>query len=251
MRTSITLLALVALLPVAVGEEEPRAAAATSRVDLRPEFERLGLPWKGQGRRNTCSVFTTVGAIGFAVSKRLGESRPASEEFLNWAANQVVGNRTDDRGQFFHHLLEGFRRHGVCAEAEMPYAATFHPEYEPSVRAIESAKRTRDLGLRPRWIRENDGTKGITQAHLEEIKATLRRGWPVCGGSFHSVLFVGYEDDPALDGGGQLLVRDSANPGAPPMSYAEALGRLCDVVVYEIDLPPAQPPRPPPDASGE
>jgi len=233
---SIALALLVAL--AAPHSFEARGdESAAKLVDLRPEFERLKLTRKSQGRRNTCSVFTTVGAMEFALSKKHDRAHPLSEEYLNWACNQVIGNKTADRGQFFHHLLQGFEKYGICLEAEMPYARKFHPEFEPSARAQKSAKQVQRLGMKARWIKRNDGTTGITEAQLEEIKKTLRLGWPVCAGSFHSVLFVGYQDDKALPGGGRFFVHDSANLRHKPMHYAEARKRLCDLLWYEVDLP--------------
>ena len=57
----------------------------------------------------------------------------------------------------------------------------------------------------------NDGTTGVTDEHIAQMKAVLRKGWPVCSGSFHSLLFTGYVNDPALPGGGQFLLHDSAS----------------------------------------
>ncbi len=206
---------------------------AGGQIDLTPNFARWGLAIKKQGRRNTCSVFATVAAMEFALSRKSEQGIRLSEEFLNWAANQVVKNTRQDRGQFFSHLLDGFERFGICKDGEMPYARAFSPEYEPSERAKESAKAVRSSGLRAHWIKKNDGKKDITDEHIAQIKATLDKGWPVCAGSHHSLLVAGYRDDASLPGGGQLLVRDSGGGDEKSMTYEAAKARLCDLIWYE------------------
>ena len=90
-------------------------------VDLRPVFKRWNLCLKSQGARNTFSVFVTTGALEFAASKHYSKGTRLSVEYLNWACNQVIRNQKDDRGQFFHDLLKGFQKHGICSEVNMPY----------------------------------------------------------------------------------------------------------------------------------
>ena len=78
---------------------------------------------------------------------------------------------------------------------------------------------------------------GLTDHHIAEIKATLAKKWPVCGGmrwpkkavwkesvlqmctpdavfDGHSVLLVGYKDDPQAPGGGLFLIRNSGGDGS-------------------------------------
>ena len=114
-------------------------AALPDAVDLRPAFKKLGLKPRWQGHRPSCSVFTTAGALEFAASKHLGKPTVLSVEYLNWAANQVIGNKTKDRGQFFRHLLKGFERYGICPESDMPYQPRFDPQNQPSKEARKSA----------------------------------------------------------------------------------------------------------------
>jgi C1A family cysteine protease len=203
------------------------------RVDLRPNFTKWKLELEKQGARNTCSVFTTVAAMEYALSKKFDRGFPLSEEYLNWACNKVINNTDQDRGQFFAHLLQGYEQYGICREEEMPYARKFYPQYEPSVRAINSAKIIQSYGLKGRWIKPNDGKVGITDEHIAQIKATLRNGWPVCGGSAHSVLLVGYEDDASRQGSGRFFIRDPGAGNQQAMTYAEAKARLCDLLWFE------------------
>jgi hypothetical protein len=91
------------------------------QVDLRTQFAKWKLPPRGLGTRNTCSVFVTVGAFEFALSKQHDRGMPLSVEYSNWACNQVIRNSTRDRGQFFHDLLKGYEKHGLCRDELMPY----------------------------------------------------------------------------------------------------------------------------------
>lgn len=211
-----------------------------TQVDLRPQFARWGLPVKKQGARNTCSVFTTVGAMEFALSKKFNRGFRLSEEYLNWACNQVIKNSTKDRGQFFSDLLKGYEQHGICPEADMPYAKAFSAAYKPTERAVSDAQLLKQHGLRANWIKPNDGKVGITDAHIEQMKAVLRQGWPVCAGSAHSVLAVGFKDDPAVAGGGYFLLRDSGGGNEQTMTYQAAKGRLCDLLWYDTTPPPGK-----------
>ena len=219
---------------VPVNASKPSAA---SEVDLRPGFEQWKLPPKKQGARNTCSVMTTVGAMEYALAKKLNRGIPLSAEYLNWACNKIINNSTEDRGQFFHDLVKGYELYGVCTEAEMPYATNFMPGYQPSARATNDAGVIHSYGLRPHWLKPYDGKTGVSDDHLEQIRATLRKGWPVCAGSFHSVLFVGYKDAASLEGGGGFYVRDSGEGKQGIMSYKEARERLCDLLWFDTEEP--------------
>jgi C1A family cysteine protease len=231
----------VSLLCILLGALLPNFSAdaagtnATPRqVDLRPEFNRWKLPLRQQGTRNTCSVMTTVGALEFALARRQDRGVPLSPEYLNWACNQVIKNQTADRGQFFHDLLAGYERYGICPDSQMRYIAKFSPQYKPSEQAMNSASQIRTNDLRAHWIKKHDGKVGVSEELLEQARATLRQGWPVCGGSYHSVLLVGYRDDSSLPGGGEFIIRDSGNNQNTTMSYQEAKARLCDLIWYDI-----------------
>ena len=70
------------------GDDQP----LPEKVDLRPQFAKWKLPPRAQGARNTCSVFVTVGAFEFALSKQHDRAMPLSVEYSNWACNQVLHN---------------------------------------------------------------------------------------------------------------------------------------------------------------
>jgi D-arabinan exo alpha-(1,3)/(1,5)-arabinofuranosidase (non-reducing end) len=221
-----------------------QSPGAVESVDLRPTFERLGLAPRQQGDRPTCSVFTISGAVEFAVARRQGHTPRLSVEFLNWAADKVRGDTAD--GGFFSDLWKGFSAYGICSEADMPYESKLDPERSPSAAALADAKVRLSLGLRLHWIKGWNVNTGLSTEEITAIKRTLERGWPVCGGlrwpkqekwvenvlqmcsadavrDGHSVLLVGYRDDPAQPGGGVFLFRNtsgSGQDGSMPYGYA-------------------------------
>lgn len=105
---------------------------------------------------------------------------------------------------------------------------------------MSDAKLLKQHGLRANWIKPNDGKVGITDSHIEQMKETLRKGWPVCAGSAHSVLVVGYQDNSGVAGGGLLLLRDSGGGNEQTMTYQAAKGRLCDLLWYDTMPPPSK-----------
>ena len=257
------LLFVVGLTLLDVRAQPPPGAALPSRgeagtwqiagsVDLRPAFDRFGLAPRRQGARPTCSVFTVAGALEFALARQQGHSPRLSVEFLNWAACRARGETND--GGFFSDLWKGFAAYGICSEAQMPYEAKFDAAREPGAGALADAKARLSAGLRLHWIKEWDVNTGLTPDQFAAIKRTLAAGWPVCGGlrwpkqeqwtnhvlcmcpandvrDGHSVLLVGYRDDPAQPGGGVLVFRNTGRDGQDgAMPYAYARQYLNDAV---------------------
>jgi hypothetical protein len=217
-----------------------------SCVDLRPALEMWGLPTRRQGARGTCSVFTVTGALEYAVAFRQRHGTRLSVEFLNWAAHRAV-KRTQDGG-FFSEIWMGYETFGICPEDDQPYQPQFDVALQPNPAALQHAKDAHNHGLTLHWIKEWDVHTGLTTAQMAGIRATLAISWPVCGGfrwpkkavwiegvlqlcppaevfDGHSVLLVGYRDDPQLPGGGVFLIRNSGGDGSDgflPYAYAAA-----------------------------
>lgn len=236
-------------------DESAGAVVTNSEVDLRPNFEKWGLERRSQGGRGTCSVFTVTGALEYALASRRGRGTELSVEFLNWASNDVTGKADD--GGFFSDLWKGFVRHGICTEAECPYREAFDARLRPSDRAFDRARGLRAVGFQLHWIKPWDVTTGLTDAEFATIKAALRRQWPVCGGfrwpkdvkwndgvlgmappegvyDGHSVLLVGYRDDPDQPGGGVFLIRNSGRGLADAaMSYEYVRAYMNDALWIE------------------
>jgi hypothetical protein len=217
----------------ASGATNEAAAALPAEVDLRPQFAKWNLAPRRQGRRNTCSVFVTAGALEFALSKHRDAGAPLSVEYLNWACNQELGNTADDRGQFFHDLLRGFAQHGICRDDLMPYERRF-ANTQPDDAARQDAQQTGRLPFAVHWIRRWSKNSGLTEEQFAETRRVLAAGWPVCAGSDHSRLFVGYQDDDNEPGGGTFLTRDSGVGRYSAVSYQWARERIYDLFWVEI-----------------
>jgi hypothetical protein len=215
-------------------------------VDLRPAFTNWGLPLRLQGSRGTCSVFTMVGALEYALAREQQHGTALSIEFLNWASNDATTNSAD--GGFFSDLWAGFVAYGICPETDMSYRKQFDPALRPDESAVRRAKELAKAGLSLHWIKPWDVHTGLTEAQVLEIKRVLSQRWPVCAGlrwpkkerwqdgvlgmappegvfDGHSVLLVGYRDDPKQPGGGTVLIRNSGSgvhDGALTYEYLRA-----------------------------
>lgn len=210
-------------------------------VDLRPDFTRWELPPRAQGARNSCSVFVTVGAFEYALSKREGKGVALSVEYANWAANRVIRNTNVDRGQFFHDLLKGYEKYGLCQDSLMPYEEKFQNS-APSPEAKTDARTNLDQGFEVHWIRPWSDKTSLTDEQFSDIRKTLAQGWPVCAGSDHSRLFVGYVDDTQQPGGGTFVTRDSALGGYGEVTYEWTRQHVYDLFWVELKVkPPAAP----------
>lgn len=231
---------------IASSDTRSQEAAQVANVDLRARFEKWGFTQLQQGGRGTCSVFAMTGALEFATARKLGHSPRLSTEYLNWAANKVCGADAD--GGFFSDLWNGFSKHGICEARYYPYQAVFEPTATPPKVAEDDASSRLALGLRLHWIKAWNVTTGLESSQFEEIKSTLRKGWPVCGGlrwpiqehwnqgrlqmcgadkvmDGHSILLVGFQDDPSQPDGGCFIFRNSGGDGRDglmPYAYARA-----------------------------
>lgn len=205
------------------------------KVDLQKNFKLWNLKPRSQGSRNTCSVFVTTGAFEFALCKQQNGGTPLSVEYLNWACNKEIGNSKEDRGQFFHDLLKGFEDHGICHEELMVYEPAFKNS-APSAKALEDARKLRKMGFKTHWIKPWSKDAGMTDQQFEAIQRVLANGWPVCAGSNHSRLFVGYEESSKLDGGGRFITRDSGLGGYGEVTFEWTRKNVYDV--FWIELPP-------------
>ena len=261
LRSFLTLFPVSLLALPAAGQMAP--APLPDAVDLRPQFAQLDLAPRRQGKRPTCSVFTVVGALEFATAKGQGHTPRLSVEFLNWAANKTAGDTQD--GAFFSDLWKGFSTYGICTEADLPYQDRPDASLLPGAAAMADAKPRLGLGLRQHWIKEWNVNTGLTEDHLAAIQRTLSQGWPVCAGlrwpkreqwvtnvlqmcpsnsvrDGHSVLLVGYKNDPAQPGGGVLIFRNTSGPGHDGMMpYAYAREYMNDALWIDC-APKNQPP---------
>jgi C1A family cysteine protease len=238
-------------------------AAEAAGADLRPVLENWGLPPRLQGGRGTCSVFTIVGALEYAKAMHEGQGARLSVEYLNWAKN-IAFIRTQDGGKFAD-LWAGFLESGICLDKDMPYRPNYDWKQGPSPDARAYAKKLKRGDFRMQWIKTWDASNGITEEQFQKIKQVLHSGWPVCGGfrwpkdaqwkanvlqmappegvfDGHSVLLVGYRDDPKLPGGGAFILRNSqSDRDDGMMCYEYARAYLNDALWIESAKAPAAP----------
>lgn len=238
-----------------------RADRLPTRVDLRETFERWGLSARRQGARGTCSVFTMAGALEYAFARARNRGARLSVEFLNWAAHTAVDRRED--GGFFSEIWSGFEAYGICPESDCPYRSSFDADLRPDPAAIDRGNAARTLGLEFHWIKEWNVDTGLTAAELAEIRSVMANSWPVCGGfrwpkravwndgmlqfcppedvfDGHSVLLVGYRDDPLLAGGGVFTIRNSGGDGSDgSLSYTYVAAYMNDAawIGAQIEAP--------------
>ena len=224
----LTLLQFIAISWPAVSQDLPEASAELPlSVDLRSEFKQLGLIQREQRGRGTCSVFATVEAVEFARAKQTGDGVAMSVEFANWAANEATA-RGDD-GDFFHNIIKGIERFGLCPESAMPYEKEFSRDTKPSAEAAgQAAEFAKQNPLEFHWIKDWKRKPGLDNADVRKVKTVLASGFPVSAGSYHSVLFVGYEDDSQIPGGGRFFISDS-NLRETEITYEGAKERFCDL----------------------
>lgn len=241
------------LLAASLGGHSPGTDSPAENIDLRPRFKKWGLGPRVQGKRGTCSVFAVAGALEYALATKRGRGTQLSVDYLNWASNQALGEMED--GSFFSGLWQGFTIHGACPEQDMPYQDTFDPKRTPSEQAKAHARQMLEIGCRLHWIKQWDPNTGLTEKQLVAIKQVLRQQWPVCGGfrwpkkpvqwkddilempppegviDGHSVLLVGYRDDPEQSGGGVFVFRNSNRHGREGyMTYEYASAYMNDAV---------------------
>jgi lysophospholipase L1-like esterase len=114
--------------------------------------------------------------------------------------------------------------------------------------ALRAAKEMGRSGLSLHWIKPWDVLTGLTEDQFLGLRRVLTQRWPVCGGfrwpkaehwrdgvlemappeevfDGHSVLLVGFRDDPGQPGGGVFLIRNSGrgvHDGALPYAYVRA-----------------------------
>ncbi len=232
---------LMILLGVAGSGRAQRApgAALPAAVDLVPEFEKLGLTPLAQGDRDVCSLFAITALAEFESGRH--RSKPGgrlSEEFLIWAAHKATGLSGDQA--MFYEAVHGLETLGICRASLMPYLPTADARRVPTPKALANA---RELAGRwqVHWLRRWNVARPLDDSEFKGIKHALASGHPVaCGLRWpkelkgdvlrevpaprdvfdgHSIVLVGYADNPAHNGGGMFVFRNSAGPGWGKKGY--------------------------------
>ncbi|HEX7312955.1 MAG TPA: C1 family peptidase [Pyrinomonadaceae bacterium] len=230
-----------AVKPFQVVLRAPQLLTSTPQVDLRPTIQSLNLAVRAQAPRGTCSVFAMTFLLEYMYGTRLAvTANDLSEEYLNYAANQVSGENGD--GDFFDRLDAGYQKWGIVPEASVPYQ---------SAQVASVPQGALDAGrlwtrFRVDFIKPWDSSKGASQSQLDQAVAYLDRNVPVAFGGWwpsdvewgttvvkgievmkvpapskkgttvfdgHSVPLVGYRRDSAFAGGGYFVFRNSWGSG--------------------------------------
>jgi hypothetical protein len=208
------------------------AQAPPASVDLRQRLAEAGLAPRSQGGRDTCSLFAIAALAHYESCDVSGATAPVSEEFLTWAANEATGLRGDQA--MFYEALHGLATLGICTEEDMPYERRGSRRRRPGETAIAAARELRDR-WQAHWIKRWDLSTPLDGGQMLAIKQALADGHPVaCGlrwpaaldgaairevpdaeGVFdgHSIVFLGYADDPADAAAEEFLFRNSAGEG--------------------------------------
>lgn len=223
------------------------SASIAPKVDLRPEIEKLGLTVRDQKGRGTCSVFATTFLIEYHAARTQKMNwRNLSEEYLNWAKNQV--NKTDVDGGFFTQIIRGYQEFGMVPQKDMPNEATFDPKHPATPQKWVIAAGKTFPRFRFKFIKENNNQKGMSDKELEATKAALSSGRPVATGILwlhhfetvmvdhvplleyprsanknsnasknsmfggHSIDLVGFDEGKQFPGGGYFIFRNSFGP---------------------------------------
>ncbi len=218
---------------------------ARPKVDLRRDFEKLGIPVRQQGKRGACQVFAMVGVMEYQLARR-GKRVDLSEQFIMWAANEA-NNLTRTDGFNPDWLIAGLKKYGICKESLMSYVPLNEPIQKPSAKALkDAATRTScEVASIKHWrsdIGFDDGVlKKITESLDKKIPVTATFCWPqglydeqivdvqhfIIDNSIdpnnksgHGVILVGYGLDKKMPGGGYFIVRNSWGTKFADRGYA-------------------------------
>lgn len=258
----------VSVKPVLVRISRPAFTLNTKpEVDLRDEARTLGVyQTRVQGLRGTCSVFALSFLLDFMYAKHFGQQNADfSEEFLNYASNEAIGEKRD--GGFFDDLDLGYQTFGDVGEASAPYANAFNPNLTYSAAVLAQG---RDLAprLKAHFIKPWDPNTGLLPTQLLSIMLQIHEGRPVAAGlrwpregkfktetiagitmmtappaadvyDGHSIVFVGYKVSDLFPGGGYLVFRNSwgsdfMDDGYGYMSFDYAKKYTNDLVEYVL-----------------
>jgi hypothetical protein len=258
---------LVILSPMADLHRGHAQEALPRKASLIDEFQKLGLPARSQGERDTCSLFAITALAEYECARHSPPPhRRLAEEFLIWAGNEASGLKGDQA--MFYKAVNGLNALGICTEESMPYADHSDAKRRPSEKALSDA-RERSARWKVEWIKRWDLQRPLSDTELRHIKQALAQGHPVaCGFRWpkamkgheilavpppnkvfdgHSVALVGYEEDPSKPGGGIFWFRNSNGPrwgmdGNGVMSFAYVRAFANDALWLQFEAPHAESP---------
>lgn len=231
-------------------------------TDLRPLFEKFGIPVYSQGSRGTCTIFVITSLLEFEYARATGTFVRFSPEYLNWAANMFNGDQID--GSNFEQAVGGAKKYGICKEELMPYQPQYTAPVPSYAARSDGETRKNNIEIEDVWIRPLKPQVGMTEEELTDIKRQISAGHPVAVGcrfyykedkngimvvpscspddpifGGHSIFLVGFQDNDTNGKTGYFILKNSWGPsfghngyGYMPYEYARKYGG--DTVVIHL-----------------
>lgn len=245
---------------------------------LQPEFIRLGLAVKNQGRRPSCAVFSIVSALEFQNARLTGSIEKLSEEYLVWATRRSLGfsdsaspllrdpetdEFSEDAGFTLPSVIAALQTYGIPRYEDMRnqpgLAAAEIPE--PSAEIIARARGRRLVFISPLPGRQpavvipriihalNAGFPvpvGVRWPHERAIRAGVLSGQTPAPDALHAVTLVGYECPSGRLDETWFVFKNSYGPrwgqgGYGRVSYAYLARHLLDAYVLDVRAPAPAP----------
>ncbi len=222
-----------------VGGRNQHAIALPKTASIRQNFAAFDLPVCSQNGP-WCWDYTTVGVLEYEAAAQLGQKCALSPGYLAWSAQA-----TDSKGSGGSNF--GRANRGLENFGAVPLASCGEPVGNsipsPDSQAVALGQSFGDIELH--WIRFWNRKPASTE-QLSAMKSDIVAGHPVAVGmqwpnhaSFvpgstllktprkrqvfdgHCVILVGYDDDPAIPGGGSFTFRNSWGEGWGDKGYAK------------------------------
>lgn len=245
------------------------------RQSLQPDFIRLGLAVKNQGRRPSCSIYAIVSALEFQNARLTGSIEKLSEEYLIWATRRSLGlsgpasallrdpstgELAEDAGFALPSVIAALQTYGIPLYDDMRnqpgLAASAVPE--PPAEIIDRARRRRLVFISPLPGRQPAVIiPRIIHALNADLPVPLGIRWPneraihagvlasqqPVEGANHAVTVVGYECPSGRIEETSFIFKNSYGPlwgqgGYGRVSYAYLSRHLLDAYVLDVRIPP-------------
>ena len=244
------------------------------RQTLQPEFIRLGLVVKNQGRRPSCAVYAVVSALEFQSARLTGSIEKLSEEYLIWATRRSLGlsgpgaallrdpasgDFAEDTGFTLPSVIAALQTYGIPLYEDMRnqpgLAAAAVPEPPPEIisrardrrRVFISALPGREpVVMIPRIIHalnaEMPVPLGLRWPNENAIHAGVLTAQQPQPGAGHAITVVGYECPDGVLENTVFIFKNSYGPrwgqgGYGRVSYGYLAKNLLDA--YVLDVRPA------------
>ncbi|GAB4215562.1 MAG: hypothetical protein OHK0013_41250 [Sandaracinaceae bacterium] len=118
---------------------------ADERLPARFDLLAIQSPVRNQGRRGTCTIFSTTALMeSLYIQEGTIMNPDFSEQFLQWSTKVELRRFTDGEGSNNQVNLEAISRFGIVEEAMWPYeTAAWGPAQDPMCTGEEASRPTR------------------------------------------------------------------------------------------------------------